>query len=110
MKSYVVDSLNYKDFLSIKEVLTKKFGKPFMDEIFQVTIDSSVLAFKQKEHTDCGPHYFSLSLEKNKLTAEMLVRSKKTMRCSCMGYADDRQILWLIGLVNDILQEAGVKI
>jgi len=110
MKCYVVDSLNYKDISSLKELLFKKFGNPLIDEIFHITIDSSVLSAEQKNHTDCSPHYFSLFLEKDKLTAEMLIRSKKTIRCSCMGYADDRQILWLIDLVNDILQEAGVKI
>ncbi|MCB9481536.1 MAG: hypothetical protein H6680_06925 [Desulfobacteraceae bacterium] len=81
-----------------------------MDEIFHVIIDPSVLSSEQKMHSDCSPHYFALSLEKNKLAAEMLVRSRKTMRCSCMGYADDMQILWLINLINEILDEAGVRI
>lgn len=110
MKSYVVDSLNHKDISSVKEVLIKRFGTPFMDEIFQVTIDSSVLSSEQKRHSECSPHYVALSLENNRLTAETLIRSKKTMRCSCMGYADSRQILWLIDLVNDILEEAEVRI
>lgn len=110
MKNYVIDSLTNKDVSSIKEVLIKRFGTPFMDEIFYVNLDSSVLSTLQKKHCDCSPHYFALSLEKNKLTAEMLVRSKKTMRCSCMGYADDLQILWLINLVDEILNEACVRI
>ncbi|MDY0132520.1 MAG: hypothetical protein RBR53_07615 [Desulforegulaceae bacterium] len=110
MKSYVVDSLNHKDISSIKKVLIKRFGNPFLDEVFQVTLDSSVLSSEQNKHSNCSPHFFSLSLEKDKLVAETLVRSKKTMRCSCMGYADSPQILWLIGLINDILSEAGVRI
>jgi hypothetical protein len=33
MKSYVVDSLNHKDISSVKEVLIKRFGTPFMEDI-----------------------------------------------------------------------------
>jgi aspartate aminotransferase-like enzyme len=110
MKSYIVDSLNHKDISSVKEVLIKRFGTPFMDEIFHAVLDSSVLSSEQKKHVECSPHYFALCLEKDKLTAETLVRSKKKMRCSCMGYADSKQILWLIDLINDILDESGIRI
>ncbi|MGM0417566.1 MAG: hypothetical protein ACQEQS_02475 [Thermodesulfobacteriota bacterium] len=110
MKQYVIDSLNIKDISSIKEVLINRFGTPFMDEIFSAELDQDVLNEEQKKHTECAPHYITLLLGETSLTAEILVRSPKTLRCSCMGYADDQQILWIINLVDDILVEANVGI
>lgn len=110
MKQYVVDSLNFKDISSIKEVLIKKFGTPFMDEIFWVELDKTLLNEEQKKHTDCSPHCFALSLGETSLTAEFLVRSRRRMRCSCMGYGNLDQISWLMKLVDDILAQANVII
>lgn len=110
MKQYVVDSLNYKDVNSLKEVLIKRFGNPFMDEVFFVKLDDNILSDLQKEHISCSPHYFTLTLGKTSLTAETLIRSKKNMRCSCMGYSNRSQLLWLVDVVDDILLEANVKI
>lgn len=110
MKQYVIDSLNYKDVSSLKEVLEKRYGKPFMDELYWVEIEDSILSDQQKEHGECAPHCFALTLGESSLTAETLVRSRKTMRCSCMGYAGHKQLLWLVDLIDDILAEANIAI
>ena len=110
MKQFVVDSLNMNDISSLRTVLIKRFGQPFMDEVFWIELEDSILSDEQKKHKDCAPHCFALSLKETSLVAETLVRSRKKMRCSCMGYAGSGQILWLVGLIDDILIEANVII
>jgi len=110
MRLYVIENLNYKDIASLKKVLDEKFGRPFLDEVYMVEIDESILTETQRSHKNCGPYFFTLTLGKTSLSAEFLIRSKMTMRCSCMGYSDDSQTLWIINLVNDIMSYACVSI
>jgi len=66
------------------------------------------LRFK-KEHTECQPFYVAVDLETNLVAFELLVRTKNRMRCSCMGYATEKQRNWLMGFADAMFDNLGIK-
>ena len=81
-----------------------------MDGIYWIQLDQNILTDIQAEHTDCHPFYFAADLEPNLIAFEMLVRTRKRMRCACMGYATETQRNWLIRLADSIFDELEIKI
>ncbi len=110
MKQYVIDELTPKDHEEIKVYLEENYRASDMDGIYWIPLEQDILTQIQKEHTDCQPFYFAVELEPNLIAFEMLIRTQKRMRCSCMGYATENQRNWLIGLADSIFDQLGIKI
>ena len=110
MKQYVIDELRPKDHEAIKGYMEKNYSASDMDGIYWIPLEQDILTRIQKEHTDCQPFYFAVDLEPNRIAFEMLIRTQKRMRCSCMGYATENQRNWLMGLADSIFDQLGIKI
>ena len=110
MKQYVIDELRPKDNEEIKVYMEENYSASDMDGIYWIPLEQDILTKIQKEHTDCQPLYFSVDLGPNLIAFEMLIRTQKKMRCSCMGYATEKQRNWLIGLADSIFDQLGIKI
>ena len=110
MKQYVIDELRPSDYEKIKPYLNDKFDSGTMDGIYWIPIDSDMLTEAQAEHTECQPIYFALDLEPDRLICELLLRTKKRVRCSCMGYATEDQRNWLIRFADTIFKVLNIKI
>ncbi len=110
MKQYVIDELRPKDHKEIKVYMEENYNASDMDGIYWIPLEQDILTKIQKEHTDCQPFYFAVDLEPNLVAFEMLIRTQKRMRCSCMGYATEKQRNWLIGHADSIFDQLGIKI
>ena len=110
MKQYVIDELRPKDHEEIKVYMEENYSASDVDGIYWKPLEQDILTKIQKEHTDCQPLYFSVDLGPNLIAFEMLIRTQKKMRCSCMGYATEKQRNWLIGLADSIFDQLGIKI
>jgi hypothetical protein len=110
MKQYVIDELRPKDNEEIKVYMEENYSASDVDGIYWIPLEQDILTKIQKEHTDCQPLYFSVDLGPNLIAFEMLIRTQKKMRCSCMGYATEKQRNWLIGLADSIFDQLGIKI
>lgn len=110
MKQYLIDGLRPEDYEKLKRYCDETFGKPSLGSIYWVEIEPSLLNEQQKAHLKCQPHYFTLELEQQHLSCELLVRIKKNIKCDCMGYADKRQREWLMDSVDGILDTLGITI
>lgn len=110
MKQYVVDELRLEDYDRIKDFLDEHLESSQIDGIYWLPLDPTILSEDQISHTDCQPFYFALDLEPDKLTCEFLVRTKKRVRCSCMGYAGPEQCHWLMQYVDRIFRTLQIKI
>ena len=110
MKQYVIDELRPKDHEEIKAYLEKNYRASQVDGIYWIPLEQDILTETQKEHTDCQPFYFAVDLEPSRIAFEMLIRTQKKMRCSCMGYATEKQRNWLMGLADSIFDQLGIKI
>ena len=110
MKQYVIDELRPMDHEAIKVYLKENYSASDVDGIYWIPLEEDILTEIQKEHTDCQPFYFAVDLEPNRIAFEMLIRTQKKMRCSCMGYAAKNQRDWLMGLADSIFDQLGIKI
>ncbi|HUT42914.1 MAG TPA: hypothetical protein VMW95_01155 [Desulfobacterales bacterium] len=110
MKQYVIDELRPKDYELVKAYLEKNFSSSDVNGIYWIQLDQNILTRIQAEHTDCQPFYFAVDLESNLITFELLIRTKKRIRCDCMGYATEKQRNWLIHLADSIFDKLEIKI
>ena len=110
MKQYVIDELRPEDFSRLKDYLDKNLLPSGVTGIYWLPIDQNNLADIQLEHIDCQPYYFALDLEPNLIACELLVRSEKRIRCSCIGYATKQQRNWVIEVVDAMFDSLEIKI
>ena len=109
MKQYVIDELRPKDYEMIKAFMDENFGSSNVDGVYWIQLDQNILTQVQKEHTECQPFYVAADLELNLVAFELLVRTKNRMRCSCMGYATEKQRNWIMGLADSMFDKLGIK-
>ncbi|MCP4686510.1 MAG: hypothetical protein GY859_00570 [Desulfobacterales bacterium] len=110
MKQYLIDELRPEDYDQIKAHMDKHFGPSEMETIYWIPLADELQTDVQASHAECQPFYFVIDLESTLMSCELLVRTRKRMRCDCMGYADQRQRNYIIDLVDGIFEELGIKI
>jgi len=110
MKQYVVDELRPGDFEKIKAYLDENHARSGVENLYWIELEGEILTKVQAAHTRCQPFCFAVEVMPERLGCELLVRTKNRMRCSCMQYANEKQRNWLIGLVDSMIDEIGLKV
>lgn len=110
MKQYVIDQLRPADYEAVKAYLNENYNSSVVAGIYWIPLDQSLLTEVQVQHTECQPFYFAVDLEPNFMASELLIRTKNKMRCSCMSYANVKQIQWIIQFTDAIFEKLGIKI
>lgn len=108
MKQYVIDELRPDEHNKIKQYLDETYGAAEMGAIYWVPIAADMLTNIQREHTDCQPYYFAVELQENRFALELLVRTKKRIRCTCIGYASKDQRIWIMEAVDAIFEQLHI--
>ena len=109
MKQYVIDELRPADYQKLKDYFNDHFSSSPVDGIYWLPLESDLLTVEQTEHSDCHPLCVAIDLSNDRLSFELLVRSKNKMRCSCMGYATETQRNWLIQFADAVLEQLEIK-
>ena len=105
MKQFVIDELRPADFNTLKTYLDDTYGSAAIDGIYWLPVATEVLSDIQTKHKDCQPFYFVIDLESDRMSIELLVRTKTRVRCACMAYATESQCTWLIRQVDKIFEQ-----
>jgi hypothetical protein len=108
MKQYVIDQLRPTDFEAVKAYLDENFESSDVGGIYWIPLEEDILTDVQAEHTECRPFYFAVDLEQNYMSSEFLVRTKNTMRCTCMGYATEKQRNWIIRFADALFDKLEI--
>ena len=108
MKQYLIDELRPEDHNKIKKYLDKTYGSAEMGGIYWMPIATEVLTEMQHEHTDCQPFYVAIDLEADRFALELLVRTKKRVRCDCIAYASGDQRNWIMGVVDALFEKLNI--
>lgn len=104
MKQYVVDELRPEACRLLQGYLEERFGASEIKGIYWIPIDPLLYTREQAAHTDCQPFYFVAQLNPASIAAELLVRTKHRVRCDCMRYANEEQLIWLIHFIDSIFE------
>jgi hypothetical protein len=108
MKQYVIDELRYQDYERIKAYFDESFGKSDLGCIYWLPLDPEMLTGVQAAHTTCQPFYFALDLSPDRLSCELLVRTRNRIRCDCIGYANEPQRNWIVKTLDAILEKLEI--
>jgi hypothetical protein len=110
MKQYVIDQFSPEDYNNVKDYLDKHFSNSGIDGIYWIPIDDDLLTEVQKDHKDCRPFFFAIEIVPNRMSCELLVRTKNRMRCDCIQHATELQRNWLIAYADSIFERLNIKI
>ena len=108
MKQYVIDEIRPEDYKEIKAYLESSLGKPELGNLYWLPLIEEVLTPKQALHESCQPLCVALELEPERLACELLVRTRKRVRCDCIGYATEAQRNWIVGSVDAFFEKLGI--
>jgi hypothetical protein len=108
MKQYVIDELRAADYQALKNFLDEHYGPAALEGIYWIPVAGELLTAVQQEHRECQPHYVAVDLDRNRMACELLVRTNKRVRCSCIGYATEKQFSWLVALIDDVFNRLKI--
>ena len=108
MKQYIIDELRLGEYEKIKAYLDENFGSSKMEGIYWIQLDKNILTDIQAEHKECQPFYFAMDIEPNRVSCELLVRSRNTIRCDCISYAIESQRNWIIQFADSIFERLEI--
>lgn len=111
MRSYYVDELNPGDMQRLLPHLEAMGLQASMENIYWLQVPDKLLTQEQIAHMDqCGPFVASMETGPNWLKAELLIRSRGKLRCSCITYATPEQREWLITQVDNMLRDLDIPV
>jgi hypothetical protein len=68
-----------------------------------------LLSPEQFSHVDCRPFRFAVELGDDFVRFEFLIRSRETMRCSCIGYATRVQRDFILAFADRLVEELPLR-
>ncbi len=110
MKQYVIDQFSPEDYDNVKDYLDKHFSNSGIDGIYWIPINDDLLTEVQKDHKDCNPFFFAIEIVPNRMSCELLVRTKNRIRCDCIQHATESQRNWLIEFADSIFDRLNIKV
>jgi len=108
MKQYVIDELRPEDYRKLKVYLDKNFKSSDIDGIYWIRLQQEILSDVQAGHTECQPFYIAIELKPDIIVCELLVRTKTRMRCECISYATEKQLSWIIKVMDGIFDKLEI--
>ncbi|MFH1147240.1 MAG: hypothetical protein V1736_05985 [Pseudomonadota bacterium] len=108
MRQYVIDELSKKDVAKSTEYLNTHAQLSPVGGLYWIDLQEDILSPEQYSHEECKPFCFSIEVGEDLVKFEFLIRSKKTLRCSCIQYASRLQRDFIIGFAENMLLETGI--
>ncbi len=109
MRQYLLDEINRSDYQRLRDYLTEHAQASGLQDIWWVDLPEDLLSPEQFAHQDCQPFRFAIELGDEYLRIEFLIRSRNTMRCSCIGYATRQQRDFILAFADRLVEELKLK-
>jgi hypothetical protein len=109
MRQYLLDEISRSDYQRLQDYLTAHAQASGLQDIWWVDLPEDLLSPEQFDHRDCQPFRFAVELGDTYLRLEFLIRSRTTMRCSCIGYATRPQRDFILAFADRLVGELGLK-
>lgn len=108
MKQYVIDQLREHDFLALEAHLKNHAETADLPGIYWVPIPQELYEPTQREHTECQPFYFAVSLDRRAISFELLVRTRLRLRCGCIQYANRPQLDYVLSYADELFEKLNL--
>ncbi len=109
MRQYLLDEISRSDYNRLRDYLTEHAQASGLQDVWWVDLPADLLSPEQFEHQDCQPFRFAVELGDDFVRVEFLIRSKNTMRCSCIGYATRQQRDFILAFTDRLVDDLVLK-
>lgn len=109
MRQYLLDEIRKTDIPRIRDYLGEHAQASGLADIWWVDINPDLLSPGQFEHRDCAPFRFAVELGDDFVRFEFLIRSQKTMRCSCIDYATRQQRDFIMAFADRLVDALKLR-
>ena len=109
MRQILIDQLSKEERANIDSYLKRTVKTGAIDGMYWLQVPHDLLGPEQQGHDDCGPFYFAIELEEEKLAFELLVRSQANLHCSCICYATSAQRDFLLRFVDRLVESEKIR-
>ncbi len=108
MRQYVIDELNRDAMERVRQYLDAHCEKSGLDNLFWLKIPEDMLSSDQYTHKKCQPHCAGIEIGDQFVCFEMLVRSRNSLKCSCIAYATPQQRQFILSFADRLTEETGI--
>jgi len=108
VRQYVIDELGKDAVDRVLDYLEKHCEKSDLNNLFWLRMPDDMLSSEQYTHRDCQPHCSGIEVGDRFVSFEMLVRSRTSLKCSCIAYATPQQRQFILSFVDRLLEETGI--
>jgi hypothetical protein len=109
MRQYLLDEISRSDYDRLKDYLAAHAQTSGLQDVWWVDVPADLLSPEQFQHKDCQPFRFAIELGDDFLRIEFLIRSRNTMRCSCIDYATRQQRDFILAFADRLVSELVLK-
>jgi hypothetical protein len=109
MRQYQLDEIPRKDIPRVREYLNQHAVAAGLEGIWWVDLQEDLLSPDQFSHQDCRPFRFAIEVGDDFVRFEFLIRSLKTMRCSCIGYATRQQRDFIMAYADRLVEDLALR-
>ena len=109
MRQYVIDELDKEDVEKATKYLDTHAQLSSVNGLYWIDLPEDLLSPEQYSHEKCKPFCFSIEVGEDAVKFELLIRSKTTLRCSCIQYASKLQRDFIIGFADRMIEELSVQ-
>jgi len=109
MRKLVFDEINKSDMGRIREYLAEHAILSEVEDLYWVELGNDLLDERQSEHRACQPYRFAIELTQDAVCMEMLIRSKTTIRCECIRYANAVQRDFILKFGDTLIQDCKIR-
>jgi hypothetical protein len=110
MKQYVIDELTEADYHRIRDYLQENLESAMLDGIYWVNLPDNLYNEIQLQHPHCRPFYFAINLSRKQISFEWLIRSRQTLHCPCIGYANAAQRDYIIDYADALMERLETRV
>lgn len=108
MRHFVIDQLSREERENIHGYLKRTLQAGAIEGMYWLSVPDDLLGSAQRGHAPCGPFYFAVEVEEQRVVFELLVRSKSNLHCSCISYADRPQREFLLNYIDRLVEEERI--
>ena len=109
MRQYMLDEIARNDIPRVREYLNQHAVAASLDGIWWVDLPEDLLSPEQFSHQDCRPFRFAMELGDDFVRFELLIRSRETMRCACIGYATRQQRDFILAFADRLVEDLALR-
>ncbi len=108
MRQYMIDELNKKELEEIRRYLDSHLECSGLEGLYWIRMPDDILSADQYQHQGCQPFCTAVELGDKWVKFEMLVRSRRQIKCSCISYATGQQRGFILKFADRMLDEIGI--